>query len=86
MNRIDDEEMIKLEGLDLLVINALRQQKHFSHFCLPEALQVISQCKPKQAYITHMSHEMGFHHLVEPTLPSNVHLAYDNLKIDICNL
>lgn len=86
MNRIDDEEMIKLEGLDLLVINALRQQKHFSHFCLPEALQVISRCKPKQAYITHMSHEMGFHHLVEPTLPSNVHLAYDNLKIDICNL
>ncbi len=82
MNYILPEEMVKLIGLDLLVINALRQQKHFSHFCLSESLQIIDRCAPKQAYLTHMSHEMGFHAVVEATLPPNVHLAYDNLKIE----
>jgi phosphoribosyl 1,2-cyclic phosphate phosphodiesterase len=83
MNHIDPQEMEKLGGLDTLVINALRQQKHFSHFCLPEALQVIEQCKPTQAFITHMSHEMGFHAAVQATLPPHVHLAYDNLTVDV---
>lgn len=82
MNYIPLEEMIKLDNLDLLVINALRQQKHFSHFCLPESLQIIEKCTPKQAFLTHMSHEMGFHSDVEDSLPPNVHLAYDNLKVD----
>lgn len=82
MNHIPLEEMNKLTHLDLLVINALRQQKHFSHFCLPESLQIIDTCSPKQAYLTHMSHEMGFHAAVEESLPSNVHLAYDNLIIE----
>lgn len=83
MNHIIAEEMSKLEMLDLLVINSLRQKKHFSHFCLPETLAVIEQCRPRQAYLTHISHEMGIHASVDPTLPPNVHLAYDNLKISL---
>ena len=83
MNHIEPSEEAKLCGLDLLVINALRQRKHFSHFCLSEALEVIEHCKPRVAYLTHMSHEMGFYAEVERTLPTNVHLAYDNLIISI---
>ena len=83
MNYIPISEIEKLYGLDLLVINALRQQKHFSHFSLPEALDIINACSPKQAYLTHMSHEMGLHAEVEQTLPPNVHFAYDNLIINI---
>ena len=83
MNYIPTEEMPKLDGLDLLVINALRKAKHFSHFCLQESLEVVERCKPKRAYFTHMSHEMGFHAEVESELPANVHLAYDNLKIAV---
>ena len=83
MNRIDEEESVKLEGLDMLVINALRKEKHFSHFCLPEALEVIGKTNPKRAYLTHMSHEMGLHRVVDASLPANVHLAYDNLKLNV---
>ena len=82
MNHIEDEELKKLEGLDILVINSLRQKKHFSHFCLPESLQVIAKCQPKVAYLTHLSHEMGFHAEVEATLPPNVHIAYDGLIVN----
>lgn len=82
MNHISTEEMGKLQSLDLMVINSLRQKKHFSHFCLPESLEVIAKCKPRVAYLTHLSHEMGFHAEVEKSLPDNVHIAYDNLKIE----
>ena len=80
-NYIAPEELSKLTGVKVLVINALRKTKHFSHYCLPEALEVIRQVAPEQAYLTHICHEMGFHAAVEPTLPDNVHLAYDNLQI-----
>ncbi|MCR5192087.1 MAG: MBL fold metallo-hydrolase [Bacteroidales bacterium] len=83
MNHIDQSEKSKLNNLDLLVINALRKQKHFSHFCLPEALAVISQCNPRQAYLTHMSHEMGLYAVVNPSLPPTVSLAYDNLVVNL---
>lgn len=83
MNHIDQSEKSKLNNLDLLVINALRKQKHFSHFCLPEALEVISQCNPRQAYLTHMSHEMGLYAAVNPSLPPTVSLAYDNLVVNL---
>lgn len=83
MNHIEPGELDKLGGLDLFVINALRQKKHFSHFCLPEALDIIAAINPRISYLTHMSHEMGLHDEVENTLPANVHLAYDNLKVKI---
>ena len=83
MNHIDQSELQKLNDLDLLVINALRREKHFSHFSLPESLAIIEQTSPKSAYIIHVSHEMGFHHDVDSNMPPNVHLAYDNLTVEL---
>ena len=82
-NYIAPSEMEKLKGVEILVINALRKAKHFSHYSLPEALEVIGQIQPKRSYITHISHEMGLHSEVEKELPDGVHQAYDNLQIDI---
>lgn len=82
-NYIAPEEMLKLHGVQVLVINALRIAKHFSHYCLPEALEVIRQVSPERAFLTHMSHEMGRHADINPTLPEGVSLAYDGLQISI---
>ena len=82
-NYIAPEQFDKFVGVDTLVINALRKQKHFSHFCLPETLEIISRVKPREAYIIHVSHEMGLYDEVSAELPSHVHLAYDGLKITI---
>lgn len=82
-NHIEDKELYKLRGVDTLVINALRKEKHFSHFCLPEALEVIAKVSPRRAYLTHLSHEMGLYAEVSKELPENVWLAYDGLKVDI---
>lgn len=80
---IAEEEKKKLKGLDVLVINALREEPHHSHFSLPEALTFIEEVKPKRSYLTHISHALGFHDQVQASLPENVFLAYDNLKINI---
>lgn len=82
-NHIAPEELEKLKGVKVMVINALRRQKHFSHFSLPEALEVIDKVQPERAYLTHISHEMGLHSEVEKTLPEGVFLAYDNLEVEI---
>lgn len=82
-NYISPFELQKIKGVDTLVINALRKEKHFSHFCLPEALEVIGQVKPRVAYLTHVSHEMGFYAEVSQELPPNVYIAYDRLQIEI---
>lgn len=80
-NHIDDKELDKLRGSEVLVINALRKSTHFSHFSLSEALAIIDIVKPRNAYITHISHEMGLHENVSKELPQGVHLAYDGLKV-----
>ncbi len=82
-NYISEKEMTKLEGLNVLVINALRKEKHISHFTLQEALDVIKTVKPQKAYLTHISHLMGKHAEVSKELPENVFLAYDGLKLII---
>ncbi len=82
-NYIAPEEMLKLKGVKVLVLNALRKEKHFSHFCLPEALEVIAAVRPERAYLTHISHEMGLHADVSAGLPEGVFLAYDGLKINV---
>ena len=83
MKTIADEEVDKLRNLDVLVINALRIKPHMSHFNLEEALDFIKRVKPKRAYLTHVSHYLGFHKDVQQNLPENVFLAYDNLQITI---
>ncbi len=80
-NYITPEELGKLKGVSLLVLNALRKEKHFSHYCLREALEVIAQVQPERAFLTHMSHEIGLHAEVERELPERVSLAYDGLQI-----
>ena len=77
-------EMEKLKGLEVLVINALRMEPHVSHFSLPEALEVISLLKPRQAYLTHISHRLGLHEVVERQLPPGIFLAYDRLRVECC--
>lgn len=80
---MESTEKEKIKNVDVLVINALRIAEHVSHFNLDEALLFIEEIKPKKAYLTHISHLLGFHDEVEKALPSNVHLAYDTLKITV---
>jgi phosphoribosyl 1,2-cyclic phosphate phosphodiesterase len=80
---IELEEISKLKNLKVLVINALRDEAHHSHFNLQEALDFITLVQPEKAYLTHISHLFGFHDEVQKRLPENVFLAYDNLEITI---
>ena len=80
-NNISQEERDKLRGLDTLVVTALRKEKHLSHFNLEEALELISDLKPKKAYLTHLSHQMGLYKDVQKELPEGVFLGYDGLEI-----
>ena len=82
-NSIERAERDKLRGLNVLVINALRKTSHISHFTLAEALDVIADLQPKQAYITHISHQMGLQANVQKELPPNVYLAYDGLVLNL---
>ncbi|MDE5962748.1 MAG: MBL fold metallo-hydrolase, partial [Alistipes sp.] len=82
---IDDAEVAKLAGVDVLVVNALRFASHDSHFCVDEALALIGRVRPRMAYLTHMSHEIGLHAATDPTLPEGVRLAYDGLTVEIPN-
>ena len=80
---IDKVALEKLKGVKVLVVNALREEEHHSHFNLSEALAFIKKVKPEKAYLTHISHLLGFHDDVQQKLPENVYLAYDNLQIII---
>ena len=80
---ISDDEIRKLHGLDVLVLNALRVEPHHSHLHLEEAIQLAQKIGARTTYFTHISHHLGFYAEVEQNLPKNVHLAYDNLTITI---
>lgn len=80
---IEDKEIEKLIGVKVLVVNALRNKPHYSHFNLAEALDFIEDVNPEKAYLTHISHLLGFHKEVQQKLPKNVYLAYDNLQLII---
>lgn len=80
-NYISDDEIQKILGTKILIINALRQEKHISHYSLDEAIEIIKRVSPRKAYITHISHNMGLHHEINKKLPDNIELAFDGLKI-----
>ncbi len=80
-NRIEPEEMEKIKGSEVLVLNALRRESHISHFSLSEAIGVVQELSVPQAYFTHLSHQMGRHADVEQELPPGIHLAYDGLQL-----
>lgn len=83
IKRMEDTEFKKLVGAKVLVVNALRQAPHHSHFNLKEALAFAQRVGAAQTYFTHISHRLGFHEEVEKKLPPNTFLAYDNLQVTL---
>ncbi|MBS1662619.1 MAG: MBL fold metallo-hydrolase [Bacteroidetes bacterium] len=81
-NRIDDAEREKIKGSEQIVLNALRHEKHLSHFSLNEAIDEVRQLGVPQAWFTHISHQLGKYADVAPTLPPGTQLAYDGLVIN----
>jgi phosphoribosyl 1,2-cyclic phosphate phosphodiesterase len=80
---IEESEVQKLKGVKTLVVDALREEPHHSHFNLEEALAFIAKIQPEKAYLTHISHLFGFHEDIQKKLPPNVFVAYDNLEITV---
>lgn len=80
---IEEEEIEKIKGSKVLVVNVLRKESHISHFTMDEALNLIDLVQPEKAYFTHISHRLGLHRQIEKELPDNVFLAFDGLKLDI---
>ncbi len=82
-NYIPPESMRRLEGVEVLVLNALRHEPHLSHFTLAEAQAIVQFLQPRAAYFTHISHLLGLHEATEAHLHANESLAYDGLIIEI---
>lgn len=82
-NRLDDEAKEKVRGTEVLVLNALRKEKHISHFSLSEAIELAQELEVPQTYFTHISHQLGLHEEVSRELPDGIALAYDGLTIEV---
>jgi len=82
---IAPEEVAKIQGSKIVVVNGLQRKPHISHFTLDEAVAFLESLNPRPeiAYLTHISHALGKHADVEKELPSYIRLAYDNLEIEI---
>ncbi|MEY3444597.1 MAG: hypothetical protein RLZZ519_2878 [Bacteroidota bacterium] len=81
-NFISEESKAKLQGLKVLVLNALRRTDHLSHFTLDQAVALAQELGAEQTYFTHMSHLLGRHAEVELELPAGIHLAFDGLSVE----
>lgn len=79
---LDEGEVEKLSGLDVLIVNGLRHEPHPSHFTIAEALSLAREVQPKRCYLTHASHDVGLHVEVNAILPEGVEFAYDMLEIE----
>ncbi|HLW63903.1 MAG TPA: MBL fold metallo-hydrolase [Gemmataceae bacterium] len=80
LNEIPETSLPLLQGLDVLILDCLRPKPHPAHLSLEQALGLIERLKPKKAWLTHMAHELDYE-IVNPTLPANVQMAYDGLKL-----
>ena len=80
---ISDAELKKIKGSKVIVLNALRNSKHVSHFSVSEAVDILKKLKPEAAFLTHLSHFVGLHEDVNKKLPDFVQLAYDGLEVFI---
>lgn len=78
-NNIPESTIEKMYGLDYLIIDALRYHEHSTHFCLKESLEIINKLNPKQAYLTHIAHQIK-HSECDSILPENVRVCFDGLK------
>ncbi|GAB3315622.1 MBL fold metallo-hydrolase [Larkinella ripae] len=82
LNYISDEELEKVYGTQILVLDALQIEPHLSHFTLDQAVALVERIQPEQTYFVHMSHKIGLHREVEKRLPPAIRLGYDGLKIN----
>jgi phosphoribosyl 1,2-cyclic phosphate phosphodiesterase len=82
-SHISEKELEKIRGSRVIVLNALRNSKHVSHFSVPEAVDILTRLEPEEAYLTHLSHFVGLHEEVNSRLPGFVRLAYDGLKLEV---
>jgi phosphoribosyl 1,2-cyclic phosphate phosphodiesterase len=82
-NRIEENEKEKIRGSKVLVVNALRKEKHISHYNLEEAIELVQELKIPTAYFTHISHQLGKHQEIEKRLPGGIHLGYDGLAVNM---
>lgn len=80
---IPESEYKKLQGLEVLVISALRIEPHPTHLNLEEAIEMVKVIAPKKAYFMHISHRLGFHEEVSKVLPESMFLSYDGLSFDV---
>ncbi len=80
---IEEEEIVKLMGCKVLIVNALRKSRHISHFSTNEAIQLINRVNPELAVITHMSHFIGKYADLEKTFPEHIIPGYDGMQIRI---
>ena len=79
---IEEEELEKVKGSRIVILNALRKEEHFSHLNLEQALGLMEKIKPEQGYFTHVSHLLGKYADIEKELPANISLAYDGLIVN----
>ena len=82
VSHIPDSSMALLQGLDVLVLDALRPDAHVTHFNIEQALEIVNQLKPKQTYFTHCSCSMNYA-TVDPALPKGVQVGWDGLQINL---
>lgn len=82
-NRIDETEKEKIKGSEVIVLNALRNEMHISHFTLQQAIDLVKELEIPKAYFTHISHQLGLHKEVSSLLPAGISLAYDELEISL---
>ena len=82
-NRIDPDSLEKIKGSRVVVLNALRRTPHISHFTLDEAVDLVRELAIPQAWFTYISHQLGTHASVSPSLPEGIALAYDGLVVDL---
>lgn len=82
-NKIDEHEKELIKNSKVLVLNALRKEKHLSHFTLDEATHLANELNAKQTYFTHISHQLGLHDTINNQLPTHIQLAYDGLQFQV---
>ncbi len=82
-NKIPEKEIKKIAGSEVIVLNALRRERHISHFNLEEAIAMLEKLSPKKAYLIHISHQLGLHDDVNKELPDHIRCAYDGLSIEV---
>ncbi len=82
-NFIEPAEKEKIKGSEVMVVNALRKEKHISHYNLEEAVALVQELEVPQAYFTHISHQLGLHDVITHELPQGIHLAFDGLTLHL---